>query len=561
MKNIPIGELLKEKGYITEEQLTNALSYQKEHRGMKLGQVLMELDYVSEYQLLTALSERLQTRLVDISQEEVSINAVSMVPKSLAQKYMILPVSINQNNQILRIVTNDPLNYYGMEDIRQLTGCMLVVELCAENPLKNAIDYYYSEIETKAAASDANESAGEEVSDEMEILNIQEADGDAPIIKLLNTLILRGNATGASDIHIEPFEERTVVRMRIDGIMLESVTLQKNIHQSLITRIKIVSNLDIAEKRIPQDGHFRAPIGTMDVNIRVSVIPTVYGEKAVLRLLNNNSIIDHKGTYGMEDEDYEKFQAMLKSPNGIIYLTGPTGSGKTTTLYMALEKLVKQPVNICTIEDPVEKNIAGISQMQVNQMAGLTFESGLRALLRQDPDIIMVGETRDAETASISVRAAITGHQVFSTLHTNSAIDSIIRLQDMGLEPYMVANSVVGIVAQRLMRKVCPECAKIRSATPEEQLFLGDDVEKIAEPQGCNACNGTGYHGRTAIHEIILIDKEVRRMIAEGSTMDEIQAYALKVQHMKTLKMAGIKMVKEGVTTLEELHKITYYTE
>lgn len=559
MKNIPIGEVLKEKGYITESQLQSALQYQKEHRGMKLGQVLMELSYVTEYQVLTALSERLQTKLVDISQEEVSIEAVSMIPKSLAQKYLVLPVELENN--ILRIVTNDPLNYYGMEDIRQLTGCMLVVELCAEGPLKRAIEYYYSEIETKAAASDANQSMEDEISHELDILEIRKEDGDAPIIKLLNTLILRGNATGASDIHIEPFNERTVVRMRIDGVMVESVTLQKNIHPSLITRIKIVSNLDIAEKRLPQDGHFRAQLGAMDVNVRVSVIPTIYGEKAVLRLLSNQSVIDHKGTYGMEREDYEKFQSMLKSPNGIIYLTGPTGSGKTTTLYMVLEEMVKRPVNISTIEDPVEKNINGISQMQVNQMAGLTFESGLRALLRQDPDIIMVGETRDSETASISVRAAITGHLVFSTLHTNSAIDSIIRLQDMGLEPYMVANSVVGIVAQRLVRKVCSECAKKRKATLEEQQFLGVDVQEIAEAQGCNVCNGTGYHGRTAIHEIILVDKEVRRMISEGCTMDDIQAYALNVQKMKTLKSAGIKLVRDGVTTLEELHKVTFYSE
>jgi type IV pilus assembly protein PilB len=436
---------------------------------------------------------------------------------------------------------------------------MLDVGVCEKAPLSKAIEYYYSEIDARQAVSKANDAIIEEDAD---ILNaVEDEDEDAPIIRLLDTLIQRGNATGASDIHVEPFEKNTIVRYRVDGMMVEGVTLEKQIHASLITRIKIVSNLDIAEKRIPQDGHFRMELNGRGVNLRVSVIPTVYGEKAVMRLLSEQGSIDHRGTYGMNESNFEKFQKMLKSPNGIIYITGPTGSGKTTTLYMALEEFVQRPINISTIEDPVEKNIQGINQMQVNNMAGLTFEKGLRALLRQDPDIIMVGETRDAETASISVRAAITGHLVFSTLHTNSAIDSIVRLQDMGLEPYMVANSVVGVVAQRLVRKVCTECAISRPATDLDRAMIGEDINEVKEAVGCHHCNGTGYHGRVGIHEMLLIDKKVRKMIADRATMDDITDYVIEEQGMTTLKQGAIELVRAGITTMEELNKVAYYAD
>ena len=296
------------------------------------------------------------------------------------------------------------------------------------------------------------------------------------------------------------------------------------------------------------------------INIRVSVIPTVFGEKAVLRLLTSNSSIDYPASFGMKEDDYKKFSKLLNSPHGIIYLTGPTGSGKSTTLYMVLEELSKKQVNISTIEDPVEKNVARINQMQVNNLAGVTFEAGLRALLRQDPDIIMVGETRDSETASISVRAAITGHLVFSTLHTNDSASSIIRLVDMGLEPYMIANSLVGVVAQRLMRKVCPLCAVAEEPTEEEKEFMERDIPRIMRPRGCRHCNNTGYKGRTAIHEILTIDRTIRDMISSHATVEEIKDYALEHQGMKTLKECGVDLVEAGVTTMEELMKVAYYS-
>ena len=453
---------------------------------------------------------------------------------------------------------NDPLNFYALEDIRQLTNMHLDIYLTELTPLLNAIDYYYAEVSAKQAAVQANasiEQVEEAVIDEVS----SEIDSDVPVIKLLNSLVMRAYNTNASDIHIEPFEQETLVRMRIDGVLIDYVTLKRSLHMSLIARIKIMGGMDIAEKRIPQDGHFKIKLGEENINIRVSVIPTVFGEKSVLRLLSNKSVIDHSGTFGMLEPNYKLFRSFLESPNGIIYLTGPTGSGKTTTLYMVLETLLKRSINISTIEDPVEKNLNRVNQMQVNPMSGLTFESGLRALLRQDPDVIMVGETRDSETASISVRAAITGHLVLSTLHTNNAISSIVRLVDMGLEPYMIANSLVGVVAQRLMRKVCPDCCEIVGTTEIEKRLLGEDTATVKKAVGCPKCNNTGYRGRIAIHEIAAIDAEIRRMITEGKSMEDIQDYAVAEQGMKTLQQSAADFVKAGITTMEEFWKIAYY--
>ena len=317
--------------------------------------------------------------------------------------------------------------------------------------------------------------------------------------------------------------------------------------------------MDIAEKRLPQDGHFRTRIANRDVNIRTSVIPTVFGEKAVLRLLASGNMVSDAETFGMNQAHFEQFSKMLEAPNGMIYITGPTGSGKTTTLYMALQKLSNRKVNIATIEDPVEWNIPRVNQCQVNAVAGLTFERGLRSLLRQDPDIIMVGETRDEETASISVRAAITGHLVFSTLHTNDAVSSIIRLIDMGVEPYMVANSLVGLVAQRLVRVVCPECGYWDEPTEQEKAFIGPKIKRVRRAHGCNSCSHTGYVGRRAIHEILCVDNQMRRMITQKTPMDELRSYATHYLGMESLTDEALKLVADGITTVEELKKVAYY--
>lgn len=559
LKNIRIGDVLKESGYVNDEQIGQALRYQKEHKGMRLGGALIELGFISETNMLQALAIRLNMKHIDIANAKVHLDATALIPANLAEKYCIL--AINDENGVLTVVVNDPMNFFAIEDIKQLTGRQLNICLCESQPLQKAINYYYSEVAAQKAARTANTMANEK-QDDLEELTVEDGDDETPIINLLNSLLKRAYSVNSSDIHIEPFEDKSIVRMRIDGAIVDYVTLQKGLHASLIARIKIISELDIAERRVPQDGHFRVNVEGEYINIRVSILPTVFGEKAVLRLLAGNSTIQHADSFGMEERDYERFRAMLDSPHGIIYLTGPTGSGKTTTLYMVLDEMAKRSVNISTIEDPVEKNIKKINQTQVNNTAGLTFEVGLRALLRQDPDIIMVGETRDSETASISVRSAITGHLVFSTLHTNDAASSIVRLIDMGVEPYLVANSMVGTVAQRLMRRICPECGQEVEATEEECRLLGAAPgTKIKKAHGCTQCNFTGYSGRIAVHEILTVDSTVRKMITDGASMDEIQDYAVRYQGMHLLRDSAVEKVLQQVTTIEELRKVAYYSD
>lgn len=554
--NLRIGEILEERGYVDARQMKEALAYQKEHRDKRVGQILIELNFVTEQQVLEALASRLDLEIVDVASLQVDLEAVAMVDKELAEKNLFLPISAANHTMVL--VTNDPLNYFALEEVRQQTGCYLQIRLSEEKPLRQAISYYFAEVGARQAATEANAGFGADELEDLDLTGLDSGDAEAPIIHLLNSLIERAIKSNASDIHIEPFERETKVRMRIDGVIMEYVSIQRNVHQPLIARIKIMANMDIAERRLPQDGHFRVRTESGPANIRVSMMPTVFGEKAVLRLLTSTVQLDYAQQFGMEDESYRRFLPMLGSANGIIYITGPTGSGKSTTLYMILEYLSKRMLNISTIEDPVEKNVADINQTQVNPVAGLTFETGLRALLRQDPDIIMVGETRDGETAEISVRAAITGHVVLSTLHTNDAVSSIVRLEDMGVETYLVANSLVGIVAQRLMRKVCQDCAQEMDVTPEERQLLGERIKKVKRGRGCARCSNTGYRGRIAIHEILTIDAPLRRMISSHASQEEITAYAREHQQMRTLRENGLKLVEEGITTPEELLKIAY---
>jgi len=559
-ENIRLGDILYGQGHITKEQLEQTLAYQKEHREMRVGQILQELGFVTEEQVVEALAVRLSLEIVDVEKLRVELRAVSAIPRDMAEKQRLLGVAFEGPNLV--VVTDDPLNYFALEEVRQITGRDLTIRLALSSPLRRAIAYYYAETEAQRTASEVNQDFANL---EAEILKLEESesgDQEAPVIKLLNSLIERAISTNASDIHIEPFEAQTVVRMRVDGAIVRYVNLQRAVHRPLIARIKIMSGLDIAERRLPQDGHFRVRLreksgGEQFLNLRVSLLPTVYGEKAVLRLLTSNAQIDYSDQFGMDGESYRRFLPILNSPNGILYFTGPTGSGKSTTLYMVLEYLSRRSVNICTVEDPVEKNVPCISQTQVNPAAGLTFENGLRALLRQDPDIIMVGETRDGETADISVRAAITGHLVLSTLHTNDAISSIVRLADMGVDRYLIANSLVGLVAQRLVRKVCPFCGREVPTTAEERAFLGKEIRTIKRGSGCVQCSGTGCRGRAAIHEIVAVDRELRRMISRGAEMEEIEAYARERQGMRSLKEKGVELVEQGVTTPEELLKIT----
>lgn len=554
-RNVRLGDVLIEYGYITENQLNEALNIQKGDRSKRIGEILQEEGFVTEKQVIKALAARLNLNIVeDVETVRIDTATAALVPQTIAEKYKIIPININEG--IITVVTNDPLNFYAQEDVRQLTGHDIKVILATEKDVEYLIGKCYSEVSVINAVKATNMQTSTETP--IEELDAIVGDDDTPIIQFINSLLQRAYDIGASDIHVEPYENQTLVRIRIDGTITDYVTLQQSLHTTIIARIKILSNLDIAERRVPQDGHFRTKIKGNVVNVRVSLIPTVFGEKAVLRILANNTPISNSQHYGMDAENYEKFRRILKSPNGIIYISGPTGSGKTTTLYMVLEEFAKRQISISTIEDPVEKNLPHMSQMQVNVQSGLTFEKGLRALLRQDPDVIMVGETRDNETAAISVRAAITGHLVFSTLHTNSAVSAIVRLADMGVEPYLIANSLVGVVAQRLVRKICPECGKLVDATEEDKKIIGIDIDKVMVPVGCPKCNNTGYSGRIAVHEIVAVDREIRNMIVKGNEIDSIEEYAINKQGMKPLVASTLSLVKDRKTTVEEYLKIAY---
>lgn len=392
---------------------------------------------------------------------------------------------------------------------------------------------------------------------ETEILKGLEG-GENMAVQFVDNLLALGLREKASDIHLEPGEEQMTVRMRTDGQLKVCAAVEMRHHPMILTRVKVMADMDIAEKRLPQDGHIRASIQGKLADLRVSVIPTIHGEKAVLRFLNTDTVIDSPETFGMSEENYGKVLDILKRPNGIFYITGPTGSGKTTTLYMILERLAELPVNIVAIEDPVEKHIRGISQMQVNIQAGLTFETGLRAALRQDPDVIMVGETRDSQTLKTSVRAAVTGHLVLSTLHTNNAAGTVVRMLDMGAEPYLAASSLSGILAQRLVRKICPDCKTEREPDGEERKLLGPGIRRIRYGTGCARCGYTGYRGRTAVHEVLAVDKTIRTMIAGGCREEEIASYAENILGMRTLRDDLLRLVDQGITTAEELERLTF---
>ena len=563
---IPIGEVLKEYGYITDEQLGQALAVQKKDGKRRLGTVLLDMGFVTERQILDAMGKKLGCKVIDLDATKVNPKTVGKLPRQLAEKYCALVIDAAGGRLIVAV--SDPLDLYAIEDIRQITGAQLEIVLAESAQIKRAVEYNYTDVNARSAAIAAN-SIPETVKTAPKGVFEDDADeSDVPVIKLINSLLVKACSSGASDVHIEPFEDSTSVRMRIDGVMLDYVEISAAVHAALISRLKIMADLDIAEKRLPQEGHFRTVIDGYAMNIRISVIPTVFGEKAALRFLSNDIVSDSSGRFGMSDENSRRFSEMLRSPGGIIYITGPSGSGKTTTLYMALEQLAKQQVNICTIEDPVERVIPRVNQMQVNNQAGLTFKAGLRALLRQDPDIIMLGETRDEETAQISVRAAVSGHLVLSTLHTADAVSSVIRLREMGIPQYMIAASLVGVVAQRLVRRICPNCGYYDTPTAEESAALGsgtaetdNNILKIRRSRGCSQCNNSGYKGRTAIHEMITVDSEVRRMITEGASKEDIESYAKDVQGMKPLRDSAAELVEMGITSVEEFLRVSYIYE
>lgn len=558
IKNIPLGQILLEAKVISQQQLDEALSLQKLDNSKKLGDILVESGVISEKDLMKALGQRLKVPFVDLNEISIESTAPGLISVELAEKYTIIPIA--GKSKTLTVATSDPMNFYAFDDLRLATNMEIKVVLSTPTDIKNAISRFYSRKQAEDAAKDLNREFFklEQIVDYSEL---DEKIDNAPVVRLVNSIIQQAVKIGASDIHIEPLEQVTRVRMRVDGILHNQMTLAIGAHNAVITRLKIMSGMNIAERRLPQDGRVETDIDGRKVDLRLSLLPTVNGEKMVIRILGGQGVMLTKNQLGLNSCNAELFDRIIKSPNGIILVSGPTGSGKTTTLYTILNEFNKPGINIITIEDPVEYRIAGINQVQVNTKAGLTFASGLRSILRQDPDIIMVGEIRDSETAQIAVRAAITGHLVLSTIHTNDAPSTVIRLVDMGIEPYLVASSVVGVVAQRLVRNICPRCREEYKPNPSELANLCPDLKNeemhFYRGRGCDYCSGTGYRGRTAIHEIMAVDKTVREMIGKGASTDEIRDYAVK-SGMQTLRQSCELLVADGVTTIEELLKITY---
>lgn len=508
-------------------------------------------------QALLALGEYFGMETVNLALYPVDLEAAAMLPKEAALRNTAVAFCFEGGR--LHVAIGDPLDFQAANEVKMSVDPLVKLYLADPAEIGETIEACYSENDAKRTVIQMQQELPKK--QELEEDAGKMLDSQVPVVKLLNNLLLKGYSANASDIHIEPFETETEVRMRVDGMLVHYVTLPKQAHSALIARIKIMSGLDIANKRMPQDGHCKTFLDGVELNLRISVIPTVYGEKAAVRFLTSAAAIDHEKHFGMDEENARKFEAMLLHSHGIIYLTGPTGSGKTTTLYLALQHLAEKPVNISTIEDPVERNLDGINQMQVNPAAGVTFEAGLRALLRQDPDILMVGETRDNETARISARAALTGHLVFSTLHTNDAVSSIVRLRDMGLEDYLIANGVIGIVAQRLVKKLCPACCEEYEADEEELGLLGVSSARLKRARGCHLCGNTGYRGRIAVHEILLVDRQLRRMIVDRAPVEAMYRHAVTAQSMKSLKESMRELVLSGISGMEDYWRIAYELE
>lgn len=558
MKSLPLGQILLEEKVITEEELSQALENQKITK-KRLGATIIEMGFVEEVDIMKALARRLKIDFLENPLFSIDLDTVKLVPEQLARKYRIVPLNIREGH--LNIITSDPLDFACLEDISMLTSMEVATVLSLGHEVDKCIDRVYSRRNANEIIEDIRSEYGDiniEISTEKEEAAIVERVDSAPIVKLVNSLVQEAYQDNASDIHIEPEETHTRVRFRIDGDLVEHSTFSKEIHGLLTTRIKIISGMNIAEKRIPQDGSFNIRTDFIHVDMRVSSLPTPYGEKIVMRLLGANRAIDYDmKALGLSQYSLTLLEKALHIPNGIILVTGPTGSGKTTTLYSMLSSITKPTINIVTVEDPIERRFDNITQVQVNPRAGLTFASGLRSILRQDPDVIMVGEIRDAETAEIAIRAAITGHLVLSTVHTNDALSTIIRLTDMGIEPYLVASSVKCVVSQRLIKKICPHCKAKAETQTTDSLLLQASIAQSFVGKGCQQCKFTGYIGRTPVHEVLIVDSQFEEMITRRSSMDELRQYA-KVKNMRLLKDEIIDLIEKGVTTVEEGLRILY---
>ncbi len=554
-----IWEILLSNGVITHEQLSDALRWQKSHPDEDIGNILLSRGLINDAQLLAAYAQRLDVPLIEKDLVVKRPEVLKLVPESLARRYGIMPLDIN-NNKILIAISN-PEDMSVIEDVKMSSRMDVSIVLASRENIDGAIDRYYKNLELFYREEQTEVQTINIVSEDTakKMDEIESNVNNTPVVKLVNNLVQQAYIRQVSDIHIEPFENDVLVRMRIDGDLVEVMRLAPASLASVISRIKILSGMNIAEKRVPQDGRFAYSNDEFKVDLRVSTIPTMYGEKCVMRLLNTGgeNLLSFE-QLGMTKENIARFEHMLSAPNGIILVTGPTGSGKSTTLYAVLNRLRKPTINITTIEDPVEKQMFGINQVQVNTKAGMTFASGLRALLRQDPDVIMIGEIRDYETAEIAVRASITGHLVLSTLHTNDSVSTIVRLIDMGVPPYLVSASVNAIIAQRLVKRLCPYCKRKHIITDSEKTLLGDEaITESFEPVGCPECNHTGYSGRIAIYEIVELDHRIRKMITTGAPVEDIKRVATE-NGAEFLADNLRELVKRGVTSMDEFNRIIY---
>ncbi|WP_010651155.1 GspE/PulE family protein [Oceanobacillus massiliensis] len=531
-----LGDLLQDAGLVTDEQIVEALESKKDNQ--KLGDALLDLGFITEQQLIEVLEFQLGIPHVSLYRYPIEENVLGFVTKEMAQENYIMPLKLQ--NSTLTIAMSDPMDYFIIDDLEIGTGLRIAPVIAAKDDILYAINKYYFKNEA-AASLDHNEET------------------EAPVIRILDQLLNTGVQLKASDIHIDPQETTVHLRYRIDGHLQTEKFIPKQLQNSLVARIKILADMNITQTRLPQDGRIKTTVGSTPVDLRISCLPTVHGEKVVIRILDLQNALLDLSELNFSEQNRRIYQDLISQPSGLVLLTGPTGSGKTSTLYAAINRLNSEDVNIITVEDPVEYQMEGINQVQVNAEIGLTFAEGLRSILRQDPNIIMVGEIRDQDTAEIAIRASLTGHVVLSTLHTNSAVESIPRLIDMGIEPYLVVSSLTGVIAQRLVRKICRDCKMEREPTAmEKEIFAknGVDIEYVYHGQGCSVCHQTGYRGRLAIHEIFVLDEQMKSMLLDNKSTADIKNYA-KSKGMNFLIHDGLDKVKAGLTTVEEIMQLS----
>lgn len=560
-----LGDLLIAAGTITPEELDMGLQRQKETKE-RLGAALISAGIITEAELIEALRLQLGIEYIDLSKTTIPISMAQVVPKNIAKQFQVVPVRMERDE--LYLAMSDPMNFYAIEEVKKAVRKKIVPMIATTEGVEHAILVLYGNegaaraIEAMKREAPIEEDNGEEAQFTGNILN--DNINDAPTIRLVNSIIERAILERASDIHIEPKEKELQVRMRIDGVLRKILTIPKNLQNSVISRLKIMSGMDIAERRVPQDGRFNVKNKKREFDLRVNSLPTVYGEKIVARLLDKRAGYLTPDSIGLMGDNLKKYQRAIHCTSGVILIAGPTGSGKSSTMTTMISQLNTEEVNVVTLEDPVEYNIDGVNQVQINEKTGMDFANGLRAILRQDPDIIAVGEIRDGETAQISMRAAITGHVVLSTIHTNDAVGTIERLEDIGVEPYLIATALRAVISQRLVRRICPKCKKSYEATDEEVRRLGLSTEHkhiFYRGEGCADCFNTGYRGRIGVFEILEITPEIRPLISQQAGRPVIeQELASAHSEFKTLRENAIQLVEEGITTAEEVQRVIYET-